>query len=275
LQIDKIKQILNMEEQNVTPENIANAFATAAQAVIDLKHNNILDETVTEKINTIALKFLTKVEECVDCAEFDCCKEPCGCEDEGNETNECNPATIEEWACMLNFTNDLQNNLNLFQGMDINGYQGAIESYYCIIGNNEAYAQLLVEAQASDDYTAYILTHGLGIVNTVTPTLPTPFNCGNNQETTNCKDDYFINIGINWGFGEDLNTNISIINGLTSDELQSLSKDVVYGIYLDAATCQSEYLTEWETLLANAVASGDVDTYWREYLINFANSMQA
>lgn len=146
-----------MENQKPRPEEIANAISTVADAVLKLHTAGLIEQSNITKANLLLSTVLDKaLEGATKCWVIDC-----GSNDNNDYTE---PTTIEEWAANLNFTADLQNNLSLWAGMDIMGWQGALEAYYLIIGQPEVYTQLIIDAKATPDYNSAVYNYGINLI---------------------------------------------------------------------------------------------------------------
>ncbi len=271
-----------MEDQNYQYQNdqgpslteISEAILRFSEAAVNLKQEGILGEAVIQKANDVAMILLGKLEECENCAEFDCCKEPCDgqfddCDCQGGNYDN---NSLNGWFCNLNFTSDVQNNYNLFFGMDLNAQQGSLQHYYDIIGQPEVFQQFLQDSQGAEDFGDFLANFANPVIEEVSMM---GFGCdnNNNNNNNNCVDEYWNNLGESYGFSGDFEANQMVITTLGSDQLASLVKDVHYGMFLDAETCQSNYLETFENFLQEASMSENVDEFYRNFLLGFNEQM--
>lgn len=92
--------------------------------------------------------------------------------------------------------------------------------------------------------------------------------CEETEYTKNCQDEYFTNLGMKWNMSEDQQHNIDIVNNLSLEDLESLSKEVVYAMNIDVTTCISNYEDTWSSMINAATSSQDATNYWKTFLIN-------
>jgi hypothetical protein len=145
-----------MENQEPRPEEIANAISIVADSVLKLQAAGLIEPSNITKANLLLSTVLDKaLEVATKCWNTNC---------DNDEESSTESSTIEEWAADLNFSEDLQSNLMLWQGMDYDGWKWALGSYYKIVGQPDTFKFLMDDAFKSDDEAGFLYNHGVNLI---------------------------------------------------------------------------------------------------------------
>jgi len=166
-----------MNNNEPTPDQIANAISTVADAAIRLKEADILSDDNVEKANEVLSTLLDKAMECIQkCMNCDCNDNPDNGGGDGGGQKDYVQEAWQQLGEQYGFTEDYCANLSLLQGMSGETMRDLVKNILYIQDMNPSTGQVSgnyttqleeieTNATESGDYDGYLLGYLTEVLN--------------------------------------------------------------------------------------------------------------